>query len=320
MNRYFAAIALSGALIFAQGCSQIKSGEARAQTGEASERSAIAQGNDHSGHDNSQMCHANGHCASSPASSGQSAGDGHGNHSHGASASAAPTTQAKLTVPPKITPNKPVPLAIEIQDKDGKAIANFEMFQEKLMHLIVVSDDLQVFKHLHPEYKEKGRFEVETAFPKPGNYSLFVDYKPAGQPERISMLKASVTGTASPVPAADTTFAKTFGDTKVKLDLSEPTIKAGEEVMLVFGLQDAKTNKSVTDLQPYLGEQGHLVIVRQSPDLTASDYIHAHAHAGAPAGEIHFMTQFPQPGKYKLWGQFQRNGQIVTADFWVNVQ
>lgn len=213
-----------------------------------------------------------------------------------------------------------MPLAIEIQDADGKAIANFEMFQEKLMHLIVVSDDLQFFSHLHPEYKEKGRFEVETAFPKPGGYALFVDYKPAGQPERISVLKASVTGTASPAQAADTTLTKTFGNTKVKLDLSEPTIKAGKELMLVFSLQDAKTNKPVTDLQPYLGEQGHLVIVRQSPDLTAFDYIHAHAHAGATASEIPFMTQFPQPGKYKLWGQFQRNGQIVTADFWVNVQ
>ncbi|BCL38001.1 hypothetical protein [Nostoc sp. MS1] len=33
-----------------------------------------------------------------------------------------------------------------------------------------------------------------------------------------------------------------------------------------------------------------------------------------------YITKFPKPGKYKLWGQFNRNGKIVTADFWVNVQ
>lgn len=292
MNCYMV-LAFIVALTLAQGCLQIKSGETGAQTREA-KKSSVTNSSGHSG-------------------------EGHEGHSHGASSSAVLTTQAKLNAPSTITANKPVPLAIEIQDKDGNAITAFEMFQEKLMHLIVVSNDLQVFQHLHPEYKEKGIFEVETTFPKPGNYSLFVDYKPAAQSEQISVLKASVTGAPSPAPAADTTLVKTFGDTKVKLNFSKPTIKAGEEVMLIFSLQDVKTNKPVTDLQPYLGEKGHLVIIRQSPELTASDYIHAHAHPGATAGEVHFMTQFPQPGKYKLWGQFQRPGQILTADFWVDV-
>jgi hypothetical protein len=38
-----------------------------------------------------------------------------------------------------------------------------------------------------------------------------------------------------------------------------------------------------------------------------------------PAAQVSFMTSFPTPGKYKLWGQFNRNGKIVIADFWVNV-
>lgn len=52
-------------------------------------------------------------------------------------------SQARLTAPRNITPNTPVPLVIDIQDTAGKAIKNFDTFQEKLMHLIVVSDDLQ---------------------------------------------------------------------------------------------------------------------------------------------------------------------------------
>jgi hypothetical protein len=39
----------------------------------------------------------------------------------------------------------------------------------------------------------------------------------------------------------------------------------------------------------------------------------------APNNKVSFMTSFPQPGKYKLWGQFNRNGKIVVADFWIYV-
>ncbi|MBD1834273.1 hypothetical protein H6F61_16615 [Cyanobacteria bacterium FACHB-472] len=228
--------------------------------------------------------------------------------------------QAKLTVPPNVSPNKPVPLVIDIQDKSGKAIAKFDNFQEKLMHLIVVSDDFQVFNHIHPTYKQNGRFEVNASFPQSGNYSLFSDYKPTGQKEQVSVLKAQVAGKiTSPAPTVDLNSAKTFGDTKVNLTFSKPKIKAGEDVTLQFNLQNAADNQPIKDLQPYLGEKGHLVILRQSPNLTAADYIHAHAMNNTPPEQVSFHTQFPQPGKYKVWGQFNRGGKVVTADFWVEV-
>ena len=88
-------------------------------------------------------------------------------------------TQVKLKVPNILTPNKNIPIVIGVQDSDGKAIANFDTFQEKLMHLILVSDDLQFFSHLHPTYKENGQFEVAARFPQAGNYTFFSDYKPA---------------------------------------------------------------------------------------------------------------------------------------------
>ena len=228
-------------------------------------------------------------------------------------------TKAKLTTPDKIAPNTSVELAIEIRDSNGNAIANFDTFQEELMHLIMVSDDLQSFAHLHPVYKSNGRFEVEARFPKPGSYTFFSDYKPTGQQERVSVLKTRVSGDRPPAVKMDVSRTKTFADTKVKLELSEATVKAGEEVTLVFDLQDAANNKPIADLQPYLGEKGHLVILRQSSPLTSNDYVHAHALKDTPPGQVHFTTRFPRTGKYKLWGQFNRNGKIVTADFWVNV-
>jgi hypothetical protein len=53
--------------------------------------------------------------------------------------------------------------------------------------------------------------------------------------------------------------------------------------------------------------------------LTKADYIHAHALQNTPSDEVHFMTKFPQPGTYKVWGQFNRDGKIVTSSFWLQV-
>ncbi|MDB9309235.1 hypothetical protein PN471_11460 [Aphanizomenon sp. CS-733/32] len=54
--------------------------------------------------------------------------------------------------------------------------------------------------------------------------------------------------------------------------------------------------------------------------ITASDYIHAHAMKDSADGKVEFHTKFTKPGTYKMWMQFNRNGQMKTADFWVNVE
>jgi hypothetical protein len=247
-------------------------------------------------------------------------GNGHGGHGdHGGmtmpAAEGAETTTAKL-IATNIQAGAETKLVIDVKDKSGKPIDKFETFQTKLMHLIVVSDDLQTFSHIHPVYKQKGRFEVQANFPQGGNYTLVSDYKPAGQAEQVSLMQVKVAGKSSSAPKVDFTKAKSIGDTKVQL--TADNLKAGKETMLVFKMQQAN-GQPVTDLKPYLGERGHLVIMQQSSPLTRADYIHAHAAKHGTGGEVHFMTTFPKAGKYKMWGQFNRNGKIVTADFWVNV-
>jgi hypothetical protein len=228
-------------------------------------------------------------------------------------------SQAKLSVNKTIIPNKPVKLVINITDNNGKVISQFDNFQEKLMHLIIVSDDLKAFDHLHPNYQGKGRFEVEANFPKAGNYTIFSDYKPTGQTEQVSVLKTQVKGNPSSSEKIDLSTAKTVGNTKVNLVLPTSGLKTGQEAKLTFDLRQVANNQPISDLQPYLGEKGHLVILKQSSPLTRQDYIHAHPSKDTSGEKVEFMTSFPQPGKYKLWGQFKRNDQIVIADFWVNV-
>ncbi|MEA5537680.1 hypothetical protein VB834_01395 [Limnoraphis robusta Tam1] len=229
-------------------------------------------------------------------------------------------TKAQLTKPAEIIVNQPQTFLIAIQDKTGKPITEFETFQEKLMHLIVVSDNLEVFDHLHPEYQGEGVFEAKITFPKPGNYSLVSDYKPLGENEQVSVLNAQVPGIQlSSSVKIDQNMIQTLENTEVSLTPSQAVIKSGEDVTLKFNLKDTKTNQPINDLKPYLGERGHLVIFKQSAPLTKADYIHAHALQNTPSNEVHFMTKFPQPGTYKVWGQFNRDGKIVTSSFWLQV-
>lgn len=228
--------------------------------------------------------------------------------------------EAKLTTPLNMLPNTIVPLLINVQNLNGEPVKNFETFQEKLMHLIVVSDDLQFFAHLHPAYQDNGQFKVSANFPQAGGYTLFSDYKPAQSPEQVSVLKTQVMGESPSATPIKFDLAKTFGTAQINLTSSQAQIKAGEEVTLTFDLTDTGTNQPLTDLQPYLGEKGHLVIIKKSTPLTASDYIHAHALADDSAGKVTFATKFPTSGEYKLWGQFNRNGKIVTADFGIHVR
>jgi hypothetical protein len=294
MKRFSAAIAISATLLFIQSCSSsVKSAE---ETPPASTPVASSK-NLHEGHsmNGSEMVEMK--MPKEPNS-----------------------TQAKLTTPAKIAPKTPVSLMIDVRDRQGKAIAQFDTFQEKLMHLIVVSDDLQFFDHIHPSYRQNGRFDVGASFPQPGSYTLFSDYKPAQQSEVVSVLKLQVPGASSSAKAIALNRTKTLGDTKANLTFSKSTLKADEEVTVMFDLWQAANNQPIQDLQPYLGQRGHLVILRQVEPLAAKDYIHAHAVKNSEAGRVEFTTKFPKPGKYKLWGQFNRNGKIMVADFWVDVQ
>jgi hypothetical protein len=298
MNRLVTAIAIVTTLSVVQGCTQLAQVKEEPAMTTTHFSTAHAEETSHS------------HSETNTNSHGEH-GDDH--------AKTSTSTQAKLTTTGVIVPNTPTTLQIEVQDQDGNAIAQFDQFQEKVMHLIAISDDLQIFQHLHPAYKGNGRFEVETQFPKSGNYTLFSDYQPTGQAEQVSILKTQVAGNNSPAAEVNWSRTKIFNETIVGFAPNKTTIRAGEDVILRFNLQDANSDQPITDLQPYLGEKGHLVILRQSSELTRENYIHAHAVQNTPANQIHFATSFPQPGRYKLWGQFNRNGEIITADFWVKV-
>ena len=101
-----------------------------------------------------------------------------------------------------------------------------------------------------------------------------------------------------------------------EVTLSIDHLMANMELNLNFNITDAQTKQPVTDLQPYLGAVGHVVILTQD----AENYLHVHPTDEKASGpDAKFMTTFPHSGVYKIWGQFKQNNKVFTVPFVVKV-
>ncbi|MCP3773086.1 hypothetical protein NLX71_07095 [Paenibacillus sp. MZ04-78.2] len=243
---------------------------------------------------------------------------GHGNH--GGGASEAPKS-AEVVASFKLMPEKPqaqkdAPLTIQITDKNNKPVENFDITHEKKLHLIVVSKDLSFFNHIHPDYKGGGRFDITTQFPGGGDYKLIADFVPTGQGAATKTAWISVQGKAPAAVAIEpeSKLVKTVDGKEVTLAIDN--LKAGMDANLTFTIRDAASKQPVTNLQPYLGAVGHVVILSDD----AEQYLHVHPMDEKASGpDAKFMTKFPKSGIYKLWGQFQHEGKVFTVPFVVKV-
>jgi hypothetical protein len=205
---------------------------------------------------------------------------------------------------------------IFIKDKKGKPITDVQINHEEKMHLIAVSEDLSYFDHLHPEWKGNGHFTVKTKFPSGGKYSLYADFIPQGGSQVTTMHDITLQGQTNLQPLqAEKSWTKTVDGKEISLAFA-PKVKSKQETQLTFTLKDAKTKAPIYNLEPYLGAVGHVVIIGQD----RKQYLHVHPlEENAKGPNAKFATTFPHPGIYKIWGQFQHQGKILTMPFVVNV-
>ena len=71
----------------------------------------------------------------------------------------------------------------------------------------------------------------------------------------------------------------------------------------------------VTDLQPYLGAYGHLVVIRED-DLA---YLHAHPEDGPAGPDVAFDVECDGAGSHALYLDFRHRGVVRTAMFTLEV-
>jgi len=251
--------------------------------------------------------------------------------------------------PGTINAGTPTTLSFTVKDKEGATVKDLSIVHEKPMHLLVVSKDLAEFYHIHPEQSADSSYRVSHVFPNGGEYKLYADFTPKDAVQVVEQIDVKVAGTerAKVDLTPDQKFEKTVDGLKVVMKPSAE-IKAGQELTLDFQAFDASSGKPATDLQNYLGELAHFVII--SEDM--KDFVHAHPMAkgekmdgmkmdGKKAdehsadghnhstmegetkktsqSEVSAHTAFPRAGLYKLWAQFQRGGKVISVPFVVNV-
>jgi Heavy metal binding domain len=195
----------------------------------------------------------------------------------------------------------------------AKNIRDFEIVHEKLYHLFVVSQDLSVFQHIHPQVQPDGTFKLDVAFPKAGMYRLLSDFYPKnGTPQLIatSMFVQGDGFKLGPPKLEPILTPQKSENLDVDLVTDPPQPIVGEKTLMFFRL---RPNDGI---EPYIGAMGHMLAV--SSDMI--DMIHAHPFlvtdpTGQDFKQIQFNMIFPREGIYRVWIQFQRKGVVNTVAF-----
>jgi hypothetical protein len=206
--------------------------------------------------------------------------------------------------------------------QNGNKLTDFLIIHDKLQHLIIVDQDLKYFNHVHPEFDGSG-FTVTTAFPHDSVYRLYSETYPNGFGGQNHLFTLAVGNPPTSVQkiTPDPNLTKTFGRYKVSLSSDQggefdSNLMSDSNQSLVFHIETA-SGQLVSDLQPYLGAYGHLVMIHQD----TYEYAHVHPMSTDPGPNVVFMPAGKiSPGIYRVFGQFQHNGELFVADFTINVE
>ncbi len=214
-------------------------------------------------------------------------------------------------VPAVLRPGDQTTLILRVTNPLTQArVRSFEVVHEKLIHLFIVSENLEFFAHVHPEAQDDGSFRYQAVLPYPGMYRLLADFYPAGSTPQLALATLFVSGVSRPVQPPVSLSPKPGKNISVSLRLDPEQPIAGLETKLFFSLEP-------TDgIEPYLGAWAHMLSA--SSDLI--DLLHLHPAFPKQGGTVQFNVFFPRPQTYRIWTQFQRKGVVNTVVFTVPVR
>ncbi|MEN9622101.1 MAG: hypothetical protein RLZZ67_535 [Candidatus Parcubacteria bacterium] len=234
-----------------------------------------------------------------------------------------------INKPDKIIAGVPTQIDFTVYDStSGDQVTAFDVISEKLLHLIVVNDSLTSFDHVHPTF-DGSKFSISYTFPKNDAYRLYLDFKPEGSDENQFAFKVPVgtTVAAFDQKVFDTSLSKDFSGYTVAVSGSFKALDIVSGTSpFVFTIKNIKTGEPVTDLRPYLGSFGHMVMIN------TKDYSYIHVHPidqdlgddrGGPEVKFQPMalgTSSLVPGVYRVFAQFQPTSGLFTSDFIVEVK
>ena len=211
------------------------------------------------------------------------------------------------TEPKTVQAGVPATLTFHLTDAKGEPVADLMVHHARVLHILVVSENLQIIGHIHPEDFEsrdimmelEGMYTVHFTFPAAGKYILAVDIMTADA-EFAKHLYVDVAGEekladavqdfrrekvvfgytdeggdryTKAVSLTDGEGASTY---HAKMEAPE-RIKAGEMVHITYHF--SQDGQPLTDLVPFLDAPMHFAIVS-----TRLDGI-LHTHGTVPGSE-----------------------------------
>ena len=237
----------------------------------------------------------------------------------------------------KLVAGIPMRLSFQVQNSAQQPLRFLEYVHERPLHLLIVSDDLSEFVHIHPELAAGDRYEVFHTFKSGGRYRLYADFTPPGGAQRVESFDLTLLGKKreNVKLSADKNWGHETNGLTVAMTTKQ-SLRAGEDIELAFTIRDKASGKIPENLTPYLGAWAHFVII----DESLENFIHAHplenqntfrtlntihfhneklSALEPPPSEIRTMTSFQKPGLYKLWAQFQVGDSVIVQPFVLQV-
>ncbi len=240
----------------------------------------------------------------------------------------------QLETPKELEARKPATLVYRINNSDDKPAQNLIPSHERMVHMMIISEDFEVFSHIHPEdfgeitsrMLEEGRFPLTYTFPKAGRYLIATNFSSENQDFSKEFIVQVGEKTRMQAAKDDFSRERDIEGYRITLSYAPNVITIGKEVSFNFHIE--KDGEPVTNLEAYLSAPMHIAVVFS--DL--GDFIHAHGEwPMVPHGKSHGIitnhfgpnvkTQivFPKRGRYQLFGEFKHDGKIIVSKFMVAV-
>lgn len=230
--------------------------------------------------------------------------------SDGTSATAGGYTLGDVSLPAEAgTPGK-VSFTVT---KDGDPVTDYIEEQTKDLHLYVVRDDLEVFRHLHPTQDESGTWSGDLTLPAGGNYRVIVEFAARTPDDKGEQAMLGATAKV----AGPTEVDVPGSDDGVVIAALEETPKPGIDQEVGLLVSDPAGNP--VNLGTYLGVYAHVTAFSRE----TGEVIHLHPLGGPENQEdgtrLGIHVKPPKAGDYVFFAQVRVDGMIHTLRLPVTV-